>query len=75
MTINLPRTVGLLTVLTALLSRAAAATSAAFARAEHARHRRLGSAFLPPDRLRDLQAAALKASGTPILPPTERDQP
>lgn len=75
MTLSLPRTVGLRTVLAAPLSRAAAASAAAFARAEHAQHHRLGSAFVPAETLCDLQAAAMKASGTPILPPTDRDQP
>jgi hypothetical protein len=64
MTISLPRTLRLRSLLSAALA-------AAFARAGQSRHHRLGSAFAPAQPLHDLQDRAMRASGTPLLPPSD----
>jgi len=63
MTFSLARTTSLRAALAATLSRAAAATAAAFQRAESARHHRLGSCNLNAEALHDLRLASEQAFG------------
>jgi hypothetical protein len=55
-----------------LLARTAAAVADAFARAEHAHHRRLGFSCVTPEMLRDMRLSAEDATG---LPSQETDLP